>query len=471
MLKNTNQILSQSQIERVHELSLDILANKGYIFHSQEARDILCAQGARQEEQFTKIPHALMEKLLSHCPKTFEWKGRNQSILVGEKQDECYACQNHGPVAIHTADGARRNGTLKDLADFYKLGQSGIYSKIVGQVSIDPSDVPENIKDMLIARELLRHTDKPMMSYPMPAQKAEQVFDMFKLILGEKDFYNNTFICASVCSLSPLQYSEESLESLIFYAKNKQALMFMSGPMLGLTSPLNFMQTLVQTNVENLAGIALAQAITPELPVIYGAFATISNMYNGVSLVSDPDTIRINKAALEVVQTMYNIPTRCITTTTDAKCLDVQAGYEAMQNKLPMILGGCNLINECFGVVDAMLGISFEKYIIDEEIFSRCLHIAKPLSVREEDFNMDDLFRVDELTSFLMDEKTLFACQDLWKPVLSERNDYDAWQNQGQQTVVKKAQNILQERLQSSAPSLLSKDEENMLNKFIENNS
>ena len=468
MMRNHIQALTHEQIQRIHALSLELLEKKGYIFHSQEAIDVFKAQGAQVSGKFVKIPQNLMAKYLSSCPSSFTWKGRGSSLLIGQGQEHCWACQNHGPVSIHDPSGKRRDGTLDDVANFYKLGQSGKYTGVVGQVSVDPVGLPSDKKDALIARELLRHTDKPLMSYPMAIPQANNVFSMVKSLMGEDYLDNNHAICASVCSLSPLQYSEESCETILWYARNKQILMFMSGAMFGITGPMNYTHSLILQNVENLAGIALAQAVCPGLPVIYGSLGTVSNMYSGVSLVGDPDSNRVNKASLELAQHVYNIPTRSITTGTDAKILDMQAGYESMQNNLLMMLGGTNLMNECFGVLDSMLGISYEKYIIDEEIFSRSLRIGTSLEIKDEDLSIDSLMDISELTTFLLDDATLEGCRDLWKPTVSVRDDYEMWQSNGEKTVVDKAQEIVYQRLLSAPSSMLSAEEERNMSRFVD---
>lgn len=460
--------LTQKQKEQVHACSLEVLAQKGYMYHSEEACRLLCSQGAVMENGFVKIPEKLMEQYLSSCPQGFLWKGRGRSIKIGEGQDHFYTCQNHGPIFIHELDGKRRLGNLNDLITCYKLGQSNPLTGVVGQVPIDPAELAPETKEVQIAFELLKHTDKPIMSYPMSNDKAKQVFAMFKTLYGEEYLKQHYSVCASVCSLSPLQLAEDSCDTILWYAKHNQPLMFMSGVMFGITGFMNFSTALVQLNVENLAAIALAQAARPGLPVIYGCFGTVSNMFTGVSLVGDPDTNRVNKLALEMAHEFYKLPTRSISGNTDAKMPDMQAGFETMETLFDTVMSGTNLLNECLGILDSMLGISFEKYIIDEEILNRVLRMSMPLPFDENSLNADLFKNVDQYTSFLTFDDTLEGCASLFRPSVSCRDDYEIWEKNGMPSIFDKAREKLADRLASAPASLLSLQEENSLKKFLQ---
>ena len=50
------KVLSREQLERVHALTLDILRVKGVLFHSEVAREILAAHGAKVDGACVTIP-------------------------------------------------------------------------------------------------------------------------------------------------------------------------------------------------------------------------------------------------------------------------------------------------------------------------------------------------------------------------------------------------------------------------------
>mgnify|MGYP002243572821 FL=1 len=62
------KVLSREQLERVHALTLDILRVKGVLFHSEVAREILAAHGAKVDGACVTIPGLLVDRCLSQCP-------------------------------------------------------------------------------------------------------------------------------------------------------------------------------------------------------------------------------------------------------------------------------------------------------------------------------------------------------------------------------------------------------------------
>ena len=62
------RILAQDEVERIHQASLDVLADTGVMFHSQRALDVLEAHGASVDRETTvaRIPAATVDLSLIH---------------------------------------------------------------------------------------------------------------------------------------------------------------------------------------------------------------------------------------------------------------------------------------------------------------------------------------------------------------------------------------------------------------------
>lgn len=141
--------------------------------------------------------------------------------------------------------------------------------------------------------------------------------------------------------------------------------------MTGVSTPISDIGALVAQNAELLAGIVLAQLVQPGVPVIYGTATYAADMRSGAFITGSPLSNLIDRAALQLAQSLYHMPTRTLAGNTDAKVPDIQAGYETMQNYIQLLMGGTHMINECLGILDGMMTVSYEKYIIDEEMLRR----------------------------------------------------------------------------------------------------
>ncbi len=94
--------------------------------------------------------------------------------------------QDHGPVYVQERHGERRHGTLQEVNNVYKLVQTIRVNAIVGQCTVDPHEVDGPNKHLLVTHQLLRHTDKPIMSWPVATiGENEKVFKMIEMVMGE----------------------------------------------------------------------------------------------------------------------------------------------------------------------------------------------------------------------------------------------------------------------------------------------
>lgn len=468
---NEFSVLSAQELERVHFLTLEVLEKKGILFHSEEARNILAKHGAKVVGDCVYFSAPMVEKAIAQAPSRFLWQARdeNKSLLIGEGQNKCFALQDNGPVYIQEKDGKKRNGTFEDVCNFYKLGQTSKVTNIVGQCTVDPHELDAlPNKHKIITHKLLQLTDKPIISWPQMSNKNTQdIFDMVEMVMGKDYLANNYFITASVCALSPLQYAQESADTIIAYARANQPVMLLTCPISGVSAPIGEIPSLIMQNAEILSGLVLAQAVTPGIPVIYGISHNIGDLRNGNFITSSPEAKLVDRAALQLVQTFYHIPTRFMAGNTDSKLADIQAGFETFQNYIFLLMGGSHMINECLGILDGMMTVSYEKYIIDEEMLERMDIMMHGLDTSELAFDISDLLDSSHGDSFLMRETTLNKCGKQWLPAVSEWNNYDTWEANGYPNILEKAANICKERLENAPVDLLGNDLNKSLETFV----
>lgn len=469
---NEFEVLTADQQERVHALTLEVLERKGVLFHNEEALGILKKWGARVDGNCVLFRAEQIDAAIRECPARFYWQARDdtKSLLVGAGQRGCYVMQDHGPVYIQQTDRKRRHGTLEDVINFYKLGQTSQITTIVGQCTVDPHELDENpAKHKIITNELLKHTDKPIMSWPqMESSQTRDIFRMVEIVMGDGYLDNHYFLTASVCALSPLQYGTASAQTIIDYARANQPVMLLTAPMNGVSAPIGDIASLVMQNAEILSGLALAQAVRPGIPVIYGIGSYVSDLRTGCFVTGSPESNLINRAALQLAQNLYHLPTRFMAGNTDAKVADIQAGYETMQNYIPLLFGGVQMINECLGILDGMVSVSYEKYILDEEILERIAIMMMGLDTSATAFNIDSLIDNPHGETFLTDEKTLAACGKQWTPQVAYRNNFSAWESEGYPDILDKAAAICAERIASAPKDLLDRDVSAMLEKYVQ---
>lgn len=469
---NEFEVLTETELLRVHSLTLEVLEKKGVLFHSEEARSILAKHGAKVDGECVRFSAPMVEKAIAQAPSRFLWEARDsqKSLMIGDGQDRVHAMQDNGPVFIQERNGIKRAGNFNDVCNFYKLGQTGKVTTIVGQCTVDPQelDAAPN-KHKLITQKLLQLTDKPIISWPMMSNaNTKDVFDMVEMVMGKGYLADHYFITASVCALSPLQYAQESADTIIAYAKANQPVMLLTCPISGVSSPIGEIGSLVMQNAEILSGLVLAQCVTPGIPCIYGISHNMGDLRFGTFVTSSPEAKLVDRASLQLVNTLYHIPTRFMAGNTDSKLPDIQAGFETMQNYIFLLMGGSHMINECLGILDGMMTVSYEKYIIDEELLERMHIMMHGLDTSEQAFDISELLESPHGDSFLMQESTLSRCGKQWIPAVSEWSSYDMWEMNGKSDILDRAAKICEERLASASDDLLGSDLSASLKKFAE---
>src|SRR3989442_9200382 len=98
------------------------------------------------------------------------------------------------------------------------------------------------------------------------------------------------------CPSSPLRWSVLTSESIMQCARHNLPSEIISVPLTGATGPVTMSGTLVVHTAENLAGIALAQAVRPGSPVVYGGAPGLMGMRARPTPVRSPPTLIIHCA-------------------------------------------------------------------------------------------------------------------------------------------------------------------------------
>src|SRR5690349_5697843 len=80
-------LLTQEQIERIHEASLEILEEVGLKVRYEPAREVFKQHGCSVEEERVKLPRAIVEKYRKMAPSTFTFHARDPKFDKTIPQD------------------------------------------------------------------------------------------------------------------------------------------------------------------------------------------------------------------------------------------------------------------------------------------------------------------------------------------------------------------------------------------------
>jgi trimethylamine--corrinoid protein Co-methyltransferase len=352
--------------EQIHAASLKILKETGCRFQSENARHLLKKHGARVEDETVFLPSDLIERSIKITPSSFRWQARhdNFSITVGDGNFKL--APNAGNIYVQDLEKGRRLAKLEDVRKIQIIHQASNCTDFVGNNPCDPSDVDIAKKHLYVTYEVLKHTNKPVVSYFAPYKtQPEEILQMVALAFGEKDILSQHHVVGtSLSSTSPLVFSQETLEVMFTFAGHNQPVMITTAAMGGITGPLNLMGIALQQLSELIAGTTFVQLINPGNPVVWGPSSTIASQKNATYSTGAPEAMLPNILVLKMTRDFYGIPTRSMAGLTDSKVVDSQAGYETMQNLMLAMLGGAEIVHETLGVLDNIMTTSYEKKLL-----------------------------------------------------------------------------------------------------------
>jgi trimethylamine--corrinoid protein Co-methyltransferase len=146
----------------------------------------------------------------------------------------------------------------------------------------------------------------------------------------------------------------------------------------------------------------------------------------------------------------YDLPARAGCSNTDAHLPDAQAGFESALTLTAAIRNGTNFVLHAAGVLGSYSAMSFEKFIIDEELCRMVIETLMPINIDEESIDTNFIKQVGIGGDYLAQTKTLEQCRTaFFLPSLVNRKGYSGWHEDGHKRIDEKAAEILDDRMTS----------------------
>lgn len=425
MMRNVKlSMFTKEDMQRVHEYSLQLLAENGINIDNERALALFKKHGFKVDGSQIYMTQKQVETALESVPSHFVIHGRNEKNSLDLGGGDYGVCTPIGPVNVRTLDGGLRQGTLRDVEDLVKIYQGSDVIGINTNNGVEANDIPVEIRHLEVMRTLLKHTDKPFYTRLFDYHQMHEVMDMVEIAVGEKlEIGGKIWIAPGSCpSLSPMAFSREVADCILALAERGQVVTLGSATSTGVTGPIQIFGTIVMQNAEQLAGIVLTQLINPGNAVGYGVAACPGNMRGAKYCCGSPGRVALQVGSIEMGKNFYHLPARTEPYTTESSLSDIQCGIEAYEASMANILSGGDYQLGEIGTLDSLMTVSYEKTIIDEEIMSRLLYIRNGIDVSEEAAAVETTKNVGSCGTFLMEDDTVDLMYDDWYPKYTDWN-------------------------------------------------
>lgn len=389
--------LSQADVHRIHEAALTVLEHTGVEVFESECRAILEANGARVDKALNRvyIPRTMVDgalKLANHDVVLYS-KDRQMDLHLRGKRVHL----GTGGAAVYILDldsGRSRETCLRDLYDIGRLVDTldniHFYLRAVVARDIANDDI-----DLNTFYACLAATNKHVMGGCYFPGKVADIKRMAALIAGsEEQFLARPFLSFNLCwMVSPLRFAVETTETLTTAVRAGIPVALVSAPQSGATSPASLVGTLVQVTAEELAGIVYVQLLRPGHPTLYGGMPLVSDLRTGSMSGGGAELALMNAASAQMSQ-FYDLPIYNTCALTDSKLPDAQAGFEKGLSTAVTALAGAQYNHHAAGMLESMLSVAYEQYVIDDDINGQVMRLVRGLEVTEENLSLEVIHEV-----------------------------------------------------------------------------
>ena len=453
--------LTARDVRQIDDTAHQILEEVGIRVCSRVFLDKLRAAGATVDRDNERVCFSAdwLAEVLGRAPSRFALHSRNgqNDLLLGDGR---VYFTNGGRVfrLFDAATGDYRLTMLRDVEQTAKLVNhlKHLDSYIIACQAHDLAAKNYHLNDFYHA---LNCTTKHVMGGCDSLKGARQVWELASFIAGgEHKFREKPFASIITNLISPLTVGSNALNILDFCVTHGIPVTCAPAPIAGATSPATLAGTLAQMHAEALAGAAIAQILSPGARVLYGAVPTIIDLRSMDLAMGSVETGMMNAAAVQLAK-LYHLPVYASAGVSESKRPDVQAGCEKGLSILLVGMAGADYIHLAAGMLDSGNAISYEQYIIDDEVIGMVKRVLGGVRVNPETLGLDVIKKVGPGGNYVTEDHTIEHMMDeFFYPNPSVRLNLDLWQEAGQPDMVRRAEIQVRHILQHEKGDLLSPD-------------
>jgi len=433
------RMLSDEQIQAIHNSSLDILARTGIVMKHEAARELLLDAGAWESHGRVKIPEHVVMAAIGAAPSRLPMYNRlGQLTMPLEEGKVFFGPGSDPPFTLDVETGARRPAVARDVQQIAHLCDGLDQIDFVMSMGTC-SDVP--ILDQFLHGfiNMIRGSVKPNVYTARDRADMEDIYRISCAVAGgELELREKPFMMLYAESISPLLYNEDSVDKLLFCAEHGIPVTYPPSPNTGGGGPVTLAGALALGNAECLVGLILTQLVRPGTPFLYGMNTAALDMKSAIVSYGAPEWPTGMAAWCDLAR-WYGLPTWGAAGATDSKVVDAQAGIEATVTVMAAYLTRCNLVHDV-GYIEYGSTSSMEMLVIVDEIIRDVRFVMDGVEVSERTLAREAIHRAQPGGGFLADDHTLDNWRwAQWRPKLMDRTRYDGWVAKGRKDMTARA--------------------------------
>lgn len=427
--------LSEDEVKGIHQATLRILNEVGYVWTHKESLEILTGAGCKVKGNRVYFPPELVEESIKKAGKKVSIKGRG-GVTKNLGDGNLYFHNLGGARDVYDArTNTRRIAQMQDVRDATRVLDALENCHTITPF-FTPQDVPGELMSLAMYRHALPFTTKPLQGPGVQyGGEMKYALKMAEVIGDPKEV-----LTIALSPVSPLTIPDHEAEAMIEIAKSGVAFGALPCPTAGATSPMTISGSIAQQNAETLAVVVLTQLVNPGLPIIYCGRLAMMEPRTGISVWGGVE-LAIASAGTVQLGHYYGFPVNVYGFSTNSHTLDVQNGFERGLNAAIPALAGAD---ELSGIGEMEAGVmgSYAQMVLDNELALSVLRLRRGFSADEEALAVDVIGTImNGSRNFLGQKHTMkyLKAGEVQLTKMTERNSWENWERGGMKSLADRA--------------------------------
>lgn len=456
------RILSEEQIEEIHEGTLRILWETGIRIESEWALDFLERHGCKVDRDNLRVrfPADLVEDCLRKAPSTFSVRARdpkNDLVFGGNRLHF-----SHGS-GMHTIDldtFEPRAPTKKEYINCVRVLDA---LPTVSLLGCYPYFGYEGVPPVMAILEGVALKMRYSTKHQTTCYSKE--CDIFNIQMAQAV---GVEITGAATSSAPLTWGGDAVDTARRMIEAGFAIVTIDGCIMGGTGPATVAGSVVVSNAEHQAMMVLAQLLNPGQRILIGHFSAPMNMATGSPAFGQIGA-SLSNAVWNQLWRHYGVPCgNGSPSYVAAKTIDYQAGYEKGMAGLISALSGVNHLLLHFAV-SAEISAHPVQAVLDDDIAGMIGRFMAGEEVSEQTIAAELISQVGPIPGHYLNTA---HTRKWWKkeqfmPRSADRQTYPEWVASGKKTALDYAKERVESILATHQVDSLSSAQEEDIDRVL----
>jgi len=464
------KVLTDDQVDEIHEASLKILEKTGVRFDSEDSRKRLMKAGATKHptrKDVLLFPRGMVLDAIRKIAPYGTYYARDPKNDMTFDGEHMFAhCVGGNPNILDIETGETRMATLEDVEKTCRVMDALENCHSIGNLVV-ATDVPPELLVIKTQEAMMKNSSKCISGYALNVPTVDLLAKMWACVTGGlEELRKRPLLDVYASPSSPLTYDAHAADVMVRGAEYGVPVDIVPCPICGGTAPITLAGGLAQQNAELLAGVMLVQTVSTKVPIQYSGRLSMMDLRNGKNIWGVPEMALASAATVQIAH-KYRMIADVYGVASDANDWGVQMGLERMNLALVPALAGADGLSGIGGAWEA--AASYELLVIDNEIYSDVFRTVSGIEVNDDRLALDIIDKVGPMGNFLAQPHTMkyLRMGEIRNSALYDKRTAERAKKEGIKPLQVAAREIVKKILKEHEPTPLGRDVENDLAQIV----